>query len=89
MAESLMNSFGSYDVYRSTLITNLNLACTRAREARLQAIKVAFSALELIADVSHLTMVERTVARVDTEDQRRIRISCFETLRLELHCRTD
>jgi len=69
-----MNSFGSYDVYRSTLITCLNLACTRVREARLQAIKVAFSALESTADVSHLTMVERMVARVDTEDQRRIRI---------------
>lgn len=67
-----MNSFGSYDVYRSTLITCLNLACTRVREARLQAIKVAFSALESTADVSHLTMVERMV--FDTEDQRRIRI---------------
>lgn len=69
-----MSSFGSHDLYRSTLINCLNLACTRVHEARLQALKTAFSALKSNANASSLSIVETAAARVETEERRRLKI---------------
>jgi hypothetical protein len=52
----------------------LNLACTRLHEARLEALKTAFSALKTKVDSPSLTIIERAAARIKIEDQRRLRI---------------
>jgi len=69
-----MSSLELHQLYRSTLLDCLSLACTRVHEARLQMLKAAFFALKLKADPSSLTLVEKAVARVKTEDRRRLRI---------------
>jgi hypothetical protein len=66
---------GSNVLCRSVLLNCLGLACTRVNEARLEALRTAFAALNSKDDAPLLlAIVERAAARVKIEEQRRLRI---------------